>query len=106
MSDTASIFRRPDGSTLPPRHHLDQHRGQFRLRVRVIDGRATVGRLIVIPLGTCNQAEAFARRDFALAVLSRAGVVARELHLSDGPDIDELLDAVLRGFELEASAQP
>lgn len=77
------LFFRPDGRPLPPMHHLDTHRGAFRIRATIDQGAKFTGKRICVPLRTRDPHLAEKMRDMMLEGWARAGVLCRDIVLSD-----------------------
>lgn len=88
-----SIFTRPDGRELDPRHHLDTHRGKYRLRITIDQGGKFVGLRICQPLRTSDPDLAGLLRDVAVEALARAGCLTRDIVLTAEPEAGEV-DAI------------
>jgi hypothetical protein len=79
--------RRPDGRPLPELHHLTRNpRGNFMIRATIDQGKFS-GKRISVQLPTADIAIATLARDAAITALKKAGVLCRDVDLTDEGDI-------------------
>jgi hypothetical protein len=84
-------FCRTDGRPLSEAHHLSLNpRGKFVFRATIDQGAKFSGKRISVPLRTNDPALAARLRDVAAETLARAGLLTRDIVLSDEPDILEM----------------
>ena len=99
VNDTAQkpLFTRPDGRPLPKGHHLDRHRGKFRVKATIDQGDKFSGKRICIPLRTEDPERAEYGRDVAIYVLSLVGFLCREIVVNDEPEESAAGDEIYSG---------
>lgn len=75
------FHRRPDGRPLPMDHHLSVHRGTWRFRTTVPQGKGLVGKPLFIPLHTKHFETACMMRDKLITILKNTDNLCRPVLL-------------------------
>ncbi len=85
MNGSSITFTRPDGSALPPMHHLSLNpRKKYALQVSITRDPKHVGERVIIQLRTGDATVALLKRDCILEAYQKAGLLCREIVLTGG----------------------